>query len=145
MTNLHDTIAALQAEVGLHPGFYVDPWHLLRDEMSEISEDMVCAGWEIGLEFILWTMVIDAPNGSRRYVTGDVAACDLLRLAKLARDLGGWVIWDDNVEAVDGGCQRFIPMAEWLAMYELVPSRWHPMDEHERRGLLFLLSKKRAP
>lgn len=45
----------------------------LRSEMEDASEDRYCAGWESGIEFILWD------------------ECFRLELAKLA---GGWFVYD---------------------------------------------------
>ena len=106
---LDESIAVLTIEcAAADPGG--KDWHALRDAMSEISEEQICAGWESDLEYRLWAMVVG--DRGRDYF-GPVAARDLLQLALMAMHLGGWVVWGD----VRAG-EVFMPMSDWLAEYE---------------------------
>lgn len=88
----------------------------LAFEMSEISEEGLCAYWLIDLEHLLWEAVEGRLKSARAtfsrdgdYPT-DKEIASLRRLSDLA---GGWVYWDDTAkDAIDWG-ERFIPLPEW--------------------------------
>lgn len=100
----------------------------LRDLMSNISEEEYCAGWLGGLEYSLWAIVVgDAETfGDLEGMRLKWYTSELRRLSELT---DGWWIWsdepfdtvtDDDEEApvhLDQG-ERFIPMSEWLPLYE---------------------------
>ena len=73
----------------------------LLELMEDISEDRWCAGWLVGLEYELWEEVLDGK----------------LPVAKdLADVAGGWWIWSSEAETTHQ--RRFVPMDEWLVMYQ---------------------------
>ena len=79
---------------------------LLRMLMSEISEERWCAGWLVGLEYILW----EAVTGKRK----DVCSAEAIEQLKyLSEKSGGWIVWDE--QALD---EKFVPMAEWFRLYK---------------------------
>jgi hypothetical protein len=77
----------------------------LADMMSEISEELYYATWLNGLEYYLWSH-------------------HRTELIEQANEIGGWIIWlDDDVDPAlahqpDEWGEKFIPMNEWLKMYE---------------------------
>lgn len=77
--------------------------------MSEISEDHMCAGWDSGLEFRLWSMV---QGGLRDYGVGEVPESVVAGLRTLAENCGGWWCWPRGADE-----PAFVPMAEWLEAY----------------------------
>ena len=79
---------------------------LLRKLMSEISEGHWCAGWLVGLEYILWDVV----NGKRNDICGPD---EIEQLKYLSEKCSGWIVWDN--QAID---KKFVPMEEWLRLYE---------------------------
>jgi hypothetical protein len=83
-------------------------WAQLADLMSRLSEDYYCAGWLIGLEYDLWRAIF----AERRFGFGEIPAYDLLQLARLADQLGGWVVWDDEKHK-----PKFVFLNEWLQIY----------------------------
>ncbi len=58
----------------------------LRDLMSRISEDELCAGWMDGIEYELWKRVMNKTD-----ITKDTA-----RLRELSESAGGWWHWPDD-------------------------------------------------
>lgn len=113
---LDAAIARLTREcTGLDVPAGAEPWRALAEAMSDISEDHVCAGWEGGLEYRLWAMVIG--EGTREFGFGNVAPSKLLPLAIAAKNLGGWVAWLGDGEA-------FVPMVKWAKMYEREAAKW---------------------
>lgn len=84
----------------------------LASLMSDISEDHYCAGWLIGLEYTLWRAVMRHPES---YVFGfrPIETEQVAELKALAEELKGWVVWDDDIG------EKFIPIDEWLPMFEL--------------------------
>ncbi len=77
--------------------------------MSGISEKGWCAGWLIGLEYALWTMVIKGPAGYGRY---DVTREDILNLQRLSGVCGGWIVFDVKMG------ETFVPMDVWKELYK---------------------------
>ena len=82
--------------------------HALAERMSAISEDCYCAGWMMGLEFALWSFVLNGPEG---YGQGRVSEDDVAALKSLSEKAGGWIVF-----RMDRG-MMFVPMAEWLSTY----------------------------
>ena len=88
--------------------------------MSDISEQCYCAAWMHGNEYVLWEMVSD-PDASRSYGQDVVAEEDIDALRMLSSDINGWIRWRDDEESPDDDWgPEFVPMTEWLAMYD----RW---------------------
>lgn len=73
--------------------------------MSDISEDEWAAGWLIDLEFMLWERVVTNAPGSNE-------EADMLR--DLATDAGGWIRFNELAD----GFREFVPMADWVKIYE---------------------------
>ena len=87
----------------------------LADLMSEISEDQWCAGWLDGAEYSLWSMV---DGGETDWGFGKVDPSSVALLRRLSESCGGWIVWTDD------RCERWIPMSEWLPMYESQQKHW---------------------
>lgn len=80
----------------------------LAQLMSDISEFSYSAGWLMGLEYLLWPIVIgEEPHTSLLLGKDEVA-----RLQTLSALIGGWLYWPDGA-----GREAFIPLAEWQALY----------------------------
>ena len=75
--------------------------------MSDMSEELYCAGWMSGIEYTLWSYVVGTP--------GPGLADQVEQLRKLAALAGGWWHWPRVVQR-----ETFVPMDEWLEMY----GRW---------------------
>lgn len=85
-------------------------WRPLADLMSQESERRWSAGWCTNLEYILWRDIGYADDPYRN----PEEIVTLISLALLARELGGWVVWDETAERQT----RFVPLSEWTAMYQ---------------------------
>ena len=80
---------------------------LLVKIMSAISEECWCAGWICrNLEYMLW----DAITGRRKNLCSPE---EIEQLKYLSEKCGGWIIWDEQAKG-----ERFIPMQDWLRLYE---------------------------
>lgn len=75
--------------------------------MSSISEDYYCAGWLIGLEYVLWDMVGGADRG---FGLGEVTEREVAELRRLHEACGGWWAWDGD--GADSG-EKFLTAEEW--------------------------------
>lgn len=88
-------------------------------DMSNLSEDMYCAGWLIGLEYYLWQKweeIKDLPIDDTREKTNylsDWPNNRVREIVKLAQICNGWWVWNDEDEH-----KKFVPMEEWLKQYE---------------------------
>lgn len=82
---------------------------LLEEKIGFHSQDLYCAGWLSGIEYDLWANVLgerkDLLNEQRR------------ELKALSIRVGGWFVWGEKDSA-----PRFVPMDEWLRIYERRPS-----------------------
>lgn len=77
-------------------------------EMSDISEETICAGWESGLEYRLWQAVESLPE-PHKYGISEIEPKRIQRLRDVAEWLGEWVVWRDG--------ETFIPLSEWKSEY----------------------------
>lgn len=74
----------------------------LATAMSQVSEDEYCAGWLIGLEYILWEALL----GKSKLTLNPTVHNRLVYLSELC---GGWIIWEDG--------ETYIPIKEWEELY----------------------------
>lgn len=72
---------------------------LLRQLMSDISEDCWCAGWLVGTEHDLWRL---AGQGGGAWGQGSVSAEQAVTLLQLAAALQEWPTYDD-----------WVPLDQW--------------------------------
>lgn len=95
------------------------PWQPLAALMSEISEEHWCAGWDADLEFRLWRQAQGAPFVGGDW-SDDVCEDDRAQLRRLSAACGGWVYWksSDDGQWREGDGRTFIPLAEWLVMFD---------------------------
>lgn len=77
---------------------------LLRDRMSDISEEHYCAGWLGGNEHYIYSALC---GGDRHYGMGEISDEALAEVRALSEALDGW--HDGNV---------FVPMSEWKARHK---------------------------
>ncbi len=75
--------------------------HLLRELMSDISEDHYCAGWLMGLEYRLF----DAAYAGDDFGFG-LTHNELSKLITLSQQCQGWWVFEG-----------FVDFDEWLPMY----------------------------
>jgi hypothetical protein len=81
----------------------------LADYMSHLSEQAYCASWMAGLEYVLWSAVVDGPRKyGRLEITGEHNAT----LKKLSDACGGWIMFADEKG------ETFVPLDEWIHIYE---------------------------
>jgi hypothetical protein len=86
----------------------------LADYISDLSEQAYYAGWMAGLEYILWNAVIDGP---RKYGRLEITVEHIAKLKELSDACGGWIMFDDEKG------ETFVPLDEWLRIYELNRNR----------------------
>lgn len=79
----------------------------LRIEMENFSENYHCAGWLMGLEFLLWERVLALSEPDNTHKLPEAYTCKLL-----AEAAHGWWHWPRDSRA-----QEFIAMPDWLALY----------------------------
>jgi len=95
-----DGAAALSDEARVAAG-------LLAHVMSDISEDVWCAGWLIDLEYILWDAITrERPDWCGRE--------EIEQLKSLSQRCNGWIGWDKERG------RRFVRMEDWRGLY----ARW---------------------
>ena len=91
----------------------------LRVYMEQLSENLWCAGWLMGLEFDLWIWVerrragLGAPE-AQGFGPPKGWELDADTLAWLADQAGGWWRWPE-----EGPGPVFVGMEEWVARYEV--------------------------
>ncbi len=86
----------------------------LVDAMREVSEAAYSAGWMVGLEFALWSLMT---SGEGRYGRVTLKKEEVEGLRRLSEKCGGWIIFDDERE------ELFVPLAEWKEMFAAQPTR----------------------
>lgn len=87
----------------------------LGEYMSSISEEVYCAGWLIGTEWVLWRALLTWRDTGEAYwspdsdfpdnITRFMPALDALQKAAV-----GWVWWRDG--------RRFVPEERWLRLFD---------------------------
>jgi len=85
--------------------------NLITNLISEISEEIYCAGWYINIEFELWTWINDEstiPEGLNHRVIKK----DLIELQKLSNKLKMWAYWHNTDE------EKSIEISEWREIYK---------------------------
>jgi len=89
---------------------------VLRDFMSEISEEAWCADWMDDLEYVLWYAVIHGPaNYGRKFIDEQI----VLQLKQLSEEAGSWIIFNDDTWET----AVFLPV--WQEMFQTVdPDRY---------------------
>lgn len=100
MWRTHSSVESLDARV-------------LVEWMSNISEQQYFAGWLIGTEFALWSML---EGGSRDWGFGDVPERDIEDLRILSQRAGGWIVSDSGDDKEYDG-KRLVSFAEWRELY----------------------------
>ena len=80
----------------------------LRDLISDISESAYYAGWQMGIEYILWEKLINQEKGSIELGVESFSQSTLENLKELSQKAQGWWLWKD--EAKD---KVFIPLNLW--------------------------------
>ena len=88
----------------------------LAHYMSQLSEDGYCAGWAAGLEYELWWFITE--HGPTPFGNIELTAAHIQRLREMSESCGGWIYFHRH----DG--ETFIPLSEWLKMYEQEKRRW---------------------
>lgn len=79
--------------------------------MHEISEELWCAQWLLGLDALLWPIVA---GGELKGSVATVALETQQRICDLSATCGGWWAWiDPHVRCALGPGPLFVPRAEW--------------------------------
>lgn len=97
---------------------------LLSLLMSEISEDCMCAGWEIGLEYALWDALLGKPLWGR---WNSITPEQIEMLRELSHELGGWVIWNPDPNATED--TLFLPLSDWQKKYADYVAKQHDRSD----------------
>ena len=87
----------------------VDSATLLRNTMSDISENLYCAGWLVNLEYTLWDIV---NGGDRSFGMGELNDAEVNNLKSLSENASGWWRWDDEIKG-----ELFVASNEWQEIY----------------------------
>lgn len=99
---------------------------LLSMLMSEISEECMCAGWIMDLEYTLWDVLQGKPVWSR---WSDISPTQLEMLREVSEELGDWVIWNPDPKATEDTV--FVSLGEWQRMYaERAAKQYDQPDAH---------------
>lgn len=85
-----------------------EPQRKLANHMSEISEDVLCASWAAGLEYMLWAELIGDD------CEGWLTEKGVRELLSLAAEACGWVVWVDRGNHPDE-CMCFLSWSEWAS------------------------------
>lgn len=80
----------------------------LRKLISYISESAYYAGWQMGIEYILWSKLIEREKGSIELGVESFPQSTFDKLEELSQKAQGWWLWND--EAQD---KFFIPLNLW--------------------------------
>lgn len=99
----------------------------LEKEMSDISEDLWCAGWMTGTEFVLWKAI---QNGCRdtQWGVGTIKRKQLLKLKMLSQRCDGWWAYIETPQEIPTTIfdrtiirhptyQVFMPLDQWKQYY----------------------------
>lgn len=78
-------------------------------QMSDLSEEYYCAGWLIGLEFSLWSML---EGGSRNFGMSVVTEKEIGELRSLHKRCDGWWVWSEDLQG-----EAFVSTEEWIVIY----------------------------
>lgn len=96
-----------------------DKINALIDLMSDLSEDIWCAGWLMDCEYVFWEWVQDGKN-----------LPELKPIKILSDEINGWVHWpnDDKGHPIGDG-PVFVALDKWQGMYKT----WRNTQEIWRR------------
>lgn len=81
---------------------------MLRQMMSDFSEDGYCAGWMHENEYRLWEALTN-PEHQYGFIT--ITDSEIARMRHLHERSGGWWIWAEGEES-----PRFVTTEEWIAI-----------------------------
>jgi hypothetical protein len=82
--------------------------------MSDLSEKCWCAGWLIGNENALWSLML---AGGGRYGQDEVTPAEAASLKVMSDALGEWCVWSDDPQ-ID---YEFVPLAAWRDTVAISP------------------------
>ena len=85
--------------------------NLITNLISEISEDIYCAGWYSNIEFELWNWINDEMT-IPKYFNQRVIKEDLIELQMLSGKLQLWAYWHDEDE------EKSIGITEWKELFK---------------------------
>ena len=85
--------------------------------MRHLSDENWCAGWLIGLEFMLWDWVLRLRSGADHTLEFERASApDIEVLSWLAEQAEGWWHWKTGSKEPE-----FVPFNEWMEIYRNRP------------------------
>ena len=93
----------------------------LADHMSDLSEEAYCAGWLIGLEFILWEAVLGREEDDARLPFSEE---EIERLRDLSEACSGWIVYQHP------GAETWLPLEEWERRF----AEWEERAEGEEEA-----------
>jgi hypothetical protein len=104
-------------------GKWLDVARELYEAMSDLSEEVWCAGWMRGWEYALWNFAMNHPSKAMRsrMAIGDGASvAEIAHVMDLSMQCDGWIIWDHENGAT------WIPIDDWY--WHLVDPKNRPLD-----------------
>ena len=82
---------------------------MLKEYMSDLSEEAYSARWMQHLEYALWLAV---ENGPRKYGRLAISKEHIAKLISLSKKCGGWVYWNEQSE------ETWITIEDWEKMFK---------------------------
>lgn len=79
--------------------------------MSDVSEEVYCAGWLHDCEYEIWRLIHDGGRWAG-VEAGDLAL--LTVISETAERLDRWIIWSED----DEGTFEAVPLVDWRARYD---------------------------
>ncbi|SRR6266481_3207189 len=95
----------------------------LATYMSDLSEELWCAGWMRDLEFMLWSVV----EGKDAYASLTLTRDEVANLRLLSNACKGWIVFRRDTE------ETFVSMPEWIHLFAAWLSENDPTDKSESK------------
>lgn len=86
--------------------------HRLRDQISQVSEACLYAGWASETEFAVWRLATEGGSWGRCSATE--LKSQLNEIKALAHALGEWVVWSDRADCDN----EPVDLAQWRIRYD---------------------------
>jgi len=83
--------------------------------ISEISEDIYCAGWYDGIEFDLWSWINNEETISKN-LNHRIVKEDLIELNNLSSQIRHWAMWSDEEKEIP------VKLSEWKKIFKMKKS-----------------------
>jgi hypothetical protein len=118
--SLSSLFNAVAKALGPNEENFLDVARELYEAMSNISEEIYCAGWMYSWEYPMWGQAFNRPfegMQTRMAINDNVPVSAINRVMELSMKCQGWIIWDNN------NGPTWIPIDDWLWHLEDVDNR----------------------